>query len=253
MGTASATVSTLPDETVVSWISGGWTEDASFTVTDPVSFSLWVRDPLYRIATPTIRRSMEMEEAAFLLHGSETAWKQHNGRTRSWIRKHLEEDLRLRAGGGDPAPDAWEAIRTTKRAALLLDYVCIVRGLRVALWWPDLKAVTVVPLSGSTAPAVAQLNCLSSRMLIGPAGELSVPAVTWPSLLFKAADIVWAPPASAPSIGSNTVAQIHDRIQLLTSGPYVRTGGRTAIWNRLMWLTLEASLNGKEVQEPADP
>ena len=254
MGTASATVSTLPEETVVSWISGDWTEDASFTVTDPVSFSLWVRDPLYRIATPAIRRSMEMEEAAFLLHGSETAWKQHNGRTRSWIRKHLEEDLRLRAGGGDPAPDAWEAIRTTKRAALLLDYVCIVRDLRVALWWPDLKAVTVVPLSGSTAPAVAQLNCLSGRMLIGPAGELSVPAATWPNLLLKAsADIVWAPPASAPSIGSNTVAQIHDRIQLFNPAlPYVRTGGRTAIWNRLMWLTLEASLNGKEV-EPADP
>jgi hypothetical protein len=251
MGTASATVSTLPDETVISWISGGWTEDASFTVTDPVSFSLWIRDPLYRIATPAIRRSMEMEEAAFLLHSSEIAWKQHNGRTRSWIRKHLEEDLRLRAGGGDPAPDAWEAIRTTKRAALLLDYVCIVRGLRVALWWPDLKAVTVVPLSGSTAPAVAQLNCLSGRMLIGPAGELSVPAATWPNLLLKAsADIVWAPPASAPSIGSNTVAQIHDRIQLISgSQTYVRTGGRTAIWNRLMWLTLEASLNGKEVQE----
>ena len=251
MGTASATVSTLPDETVIPWISGGWTEDASFTVTDPVSFSLWVRDPLYRIATPAIRRSMEMEEAALLLHGSETAWKQHNGRTRSWIRKHLEEDLRLRAGGGDPAPDAWEAIRTTKRAALLLDYVCVVRGLRVALWWPDLKAVTVVPLSGSTAPAVAQLNCLSGRMLIGPAGELTVPAAAWPALLLKASsDIVWAPPASAPSIGSNTVAQIHDRIQLLVpSQPYVRTGGRTAIWNRLMWLTLEASLNGKEVQE----
>jgi hypothetical protein len=251
-GTASATVSALPDETVVSWLSGGWTEDASFTVTDPVSLSLWVRDPLYRIATPAIRRSMEMEEAAFLLHGSETAWKQHNGRTRSWIRKHLEEDLRLRAGGGDPAPDAWEAIRTTKRAALLLDYVCVVRNLRVALWWPDLKAVTVVPLSGlgTSAPLVSQLNCLSGRMLIGPVGELSVSAATWPNLLLKAsADIVWAPPASAPSIGSNTVAQIHDRIQLiLGSQPYVRAGGRTAIWNRLMWLTLEASLNGKEVE-----
>lgn len=255
-GTASTSVSVLPDEAAVSWISGGqWTEDASFTVTDPVSFSLWMRDPLYRIATPAIRRSMEMEEAAFLLHGSETAWKQHNGRTRSWIRKHLEEDLRLRAGGGDPAPDAWEAIRTTKRAALLLDYVCIVRSLRVALWWPDLKAVTVVPLSGLPVQApVAQLNCLSGRMLIGPAGEMSVPAATWPALLLKASsDIVWAPPASSPSIGSNTVAQIHDRIQLFLdpAQPYVKTGGRTAIWNRLMWLTLEASLNGKEVQEDA--
>jgi len=251
-GSASSSVAALPADTVVSWLPG-WTEDSSFNVTDPVSFSLWVRDPLYRVAAPAIRRSMEMEEASFLLHSSEAAWKQHNGRVRSWIRKHLEEDLRFRAGGGEPAPDAWEAIRTTKRAALLLDYVCVLRGLRVALWWPDLKVVTVVPLSGlPVQPPIAQLNCLSGRMLLGPVGEASVPSTSWPNLLLKASsEIVWAPPASAPSIGSNTVAQIHDRIRLLLdpTQPYVRTGGRTAIWNRLMWLTLEASLNGKEVQD----
>ena len=84
---------------------------------------------------------------------------------------------------------------------------------------------------------------------------MSVPAAAWPNLLLKASsEIVWAPPASSPSIGSNTVSQIHDRIQLLLGPeqPHVRTGGRTAIWNRLMWLTLEASLNGKEVQEEGD-
>jgi hypothetical protein len=30
---------------------------------------------------------------------------------------------------------------------------------------------------------------------------------------------------------------------------YVRTGNRTALWNKLMWLTLVASLNGKEEVE----
>jgi hypothetical protein len=247
-GTASASVSAMPTEATVAWLPG-WTEDTTFTVTDPVSLSLWIRDPLYRIATPTIRRSMEMEEASHLLHTSEIAWKQHNGRVRGWIRKHLEEDLRLRAGGGDPAPDAWEAIRTTKRATLLLDYVCILRGLRVALWWPDQKAVTVVPLTGP-APPVAQLNCLSGRMLLGPAAEFQVPSASWPSLLLKASsEFVWAPPASAASIGSQTVAQIYDRIKVLNPSEGPRSGGRTALWNRLMWLTLGASLEGKEVQE----
>ena len=248
-GAASASVSAMPPDTSVAWLPG-WTEDTSLIVSDAVSASLWIRDPLYRMATTSIRRSMEMEEAAYLLHASETAWKQHNGRVRGWVRKHLEEDLRLRAGGGEPAPDAWESVRTTKRAALLLDYVCVLRSLRMALWWPDHKAVTVVPLTGSTATAVAQLNCLSGRMLLGPASEFAVPCAAWPSLLLKASsDFVWGPPASAASIGSNTVAQIHDRIQLLlpASPGYVRTGGRVALWNRLMWLTLEASLNGKEV------
>ena len=249
-GAASASLSALPSEAALTWYPG-WTEDETFTVKDPVALSLWVRDPLYRIATPAIRRSMEMEEAAFLLHSSEVAWKQHNGRVRSWIRKHLEEDLRLRAGGGDPAPDAWEAIRTTKRAALLLDYICIMRGLRVALWWPDQKAVSVIPLTGSSpGTMISQVNCLSGRMLVGPSSELTVPPSSWPALLLKAsAEITWAPPASAPSIGTNTVAQIHDRIQALLKEPdvlYVRTGGRAGLWNRLLWLTLVDSLNGKE-------
>ncbi len=254
-GAASSSVSALPSEAALTWFPG-WDEDETFTVKDPVALSLWIRDPLYRVAAPAIRRSMEMEEAAFLLHSSEVAWKQHNGRVRSWIRKHLEEDLRLRAGGGDPAPDAWEAIRTTKRAALLLDYVCIMRGIRVALWWPDHKAVTVIPLTGSTSP-VSQINCLSGRMLIGPSSEMTVDSAAWPALLLKAsAEIAWAPPASAPSIGTNTVAQIHDRIQSLLKEPdvlYVRTGGRAGLWNRLMWLTLVDSLNGKEPIELENP
>jgi len=247
-GAASASVSAMPAEAIVAWLPG-WTEDTTFTVTDPVSLSLWIRDPLYRIATPTIRRSMEMEEASYLLHASDAAWKQHNGRVRGWVRKHLEEDLRMRAGGGDPAPDAWEAIRTTKRATLLLDYICILRGLRVALWWPDQKAVTVVPLTGPVTSTLAQLNCLSGRMLLGPVAEFQIPSASWPNLLLKASsDFVWAPPASAASIGSQTVAQIYDRIKTLNPSEGPRSGGRTALWNRLMWLTLAVSLEGKEVE-----
>lgn len=252
-GTASASLAAIPNDATVAWLPG-WSEDASLTVADAVSLSLWLRDPLYRVATQTIRRSMEMEEASHLLHTSETAWKQYNGRVRGWVRKHLEEDLRLRAGGGDPAPDAWDTVRTTKRAALLLDYVCITRSLRVALWWPDQKAVTVVPLTGP-ATNISQINCLSGRMLIGPASEFQIPAASWPDLLLKASsDIVWGPPASASSIGSQTVAQIQDRIIAIQPPPPLppRTGGRTALWNRLMWLTLVASLNGKNIDAEAE-
>ena len=243
-GAASASITILPPDSRLGWLNE-WTEDTTCTITDAVSFALWVCEPLYRIATGPIRRSMEMEEASSLLHASEAAWKQHNGRVRGWVRKHLEEDLRLRAGGGAEAPDAWESIRTTKRAALLLDYVCVMRGLRVALWWPDHKAVSVVPLT-SSATHITQLNCLSGRILLGPSSETGVAGKEWPALLLKASsDFVWGPPASAPSIGAQTVAQINERILSMPDGAAVpRTGGRTALWNRLMWLTLLASLNG---------
>jgi len=254
-GAASASITNMPSDTEhLGWLPE-WTEDTTCTISDAVSLALWVREPLYRVATGAIRRSMEMEEAAFLLNNSEIAWKQHNGRVRGWVRKHLEEDLRLRAGGGDPTPDAWDTIRTIKRAALLLDYVCIMRGLRVALWWPDQKAVTVVPLTGVMPTVqIIQINCLSGRILMDAEGHWGITAQIWPTMLLKAAaDIVWGPPACAPSIGSQTVAQIQERIQTMSDGVSIqKTGGRTAMWNRLMWLTLKASLDGKETMvEPS--
>lgn len=240
-GKASTSIASIPTDTGVSWMPG-WSEDGSVAIQDGVALSLWIRDPLYRIAAPNIRRSMEMEEASWLLHNSETAWKQHNGRIRGWVRKHLEEDLRLRAGGGEAEAEAWETMKTTKRASLLLDYICIVRGIRVALWWPDHKAVTVVPLTGSLPDTpVSQLNCLSRHMLLGPSVN-TVPGPSWPALLLKN-DFVWAPPASAASIGSQTVAQIQERIKALNPDGVIAATGRTALWNYLMWLTLVASLN----------
>ena len=237
-GKASTSVTSIPADSNVPWLPG-WSEDTSVTITDGVALSLWIRDPLYRIAAPNIRRSMEMEEASHLLHSSETAWKQFNGRARGWIRKHLEEDLRTRAGGGDPLTDMWETVRTTKRASLLLDYICITRDLRVALWWPDHKAVTVVPLT-SPIVNVSQLNCVSGRMLLGPSSQTSVPGSSWT----VSNEFVWAPPASSASIGAHTVGQIQERIQALCPDSGSIVTGRTALWNRLMWLTLQASLAG---------
>jgi len=241
-GAASASIAAIPAETTVSWLPS-WTEDAC-PIGDGVALSLWIRDPLYRVAVPAIRRSMEMEEAADLLHASESAWKTHNGRVRGWIRKHLEEDLRLRAGGGDAAPDAWISVQGTKRAAHLLDYICILRGIRVALWWPEKKVVTVIPLTGGSANLV-QLNCDSGRLLLNATAAYQMPAAEWPALHLTVTDIPWAPPACAPSIGAQTVQQIFERIQAMPGGTHaVRTGGRISLWNYLMWLTLKASLTG---------
>jgi len=248
-GAASASIAAIPAEPTVSWLPG-WTEDVC-PIGDGVALSLWIRDPLYRVAVPAIRRSMEMEEAADLLHASEAAWKTHNGRVRGWIRKHLEEDLRERSGGGDAAPDAWLSVQGTKRAAQLLDYICVMRGIRAALWWPEKKAVTVIPLMGGSGPLV-QLNCDSGRLLLNASAAFQMPAKEWPDLHLTVKDIPWSPPACAPSIGAQTVQQIFERIQAMPGGVgAVRTGGRVSLWNYLMWLTLKASLTGIESTTPA--
>lgn len=245
--TATASVAALPTEEPLTWLPG-WTEDTTFTVSDIVSFVLWIRDPMYRGATAAVRRVMEKEEAAALLHGSEAAWKEHGsgsgggGKARGWVRKHLEEDLRHRSGGGDPAPDAWEAVRTQRRAALLVDYICTVRGLRVALWWPEQKMVSVIGVGGE----VVGLNCTSGHVLLGPGTSgWKVAATAWPALLSTAKDMTWQPAASAPAVGSMTMAQIQDAIALIKPDA-PKTGNRTTLWTRLQWLRFEQSLAGTD-------
>ena len=244
---ASSTILTLPPETSVLWLPPGWTEDNTHTVADGVAISLWIRDPLYRISADTIRRAMEMEEAAALLHMSETAWKEHGGKSRGWIRKHLEEDLRSRASGGEAAPDAWSLILTTKRAALLMDYICIVRNFRIAMWFPDRNQVTTIPLSMDqptpTLTPLTQIDCQSGRILLGSAGASTLSGPDWTILLFtkEASQFKWIPPACEASIGSHTVAQLQSQLASLDSGATEFKGNRTALWNRLMWIKLTRS------------
>ena len=238
----------MPDTpTTLDWMTGAWTEDTTFTIPDVVSFVLWVRDPLYRAAAPSLRRAMEVEEAQALLHGSEQAWSDQHGRSRGWVRKHLEEDLRARASGAEPAPDAWEAVRTQRRAALLVDYVCVMRGIRVALWWPGVAAgqekpsVTMIP--GNAGP-VAQLNAVSGHILMKADGTMTMDATEWPALVTEA-QATWFPAPCAPSIGSSTVAQIQERLALIDPSAD-RTGNRATLWTRLMWATLLAGLRPSE-------
>jgi hypothetical protein len=245
--TASASVAVMPvEEVTVPWLPTGWTEDTTFTVGDAVSFVLWARDPMYRNAQPSVRRAMEMEEATALLHASEDAWKTHNGRVRGWVRKHLEEDLRARASGGDPAPDAWESPRTQRRAGLLLDYVCVMRGLRCGLWWPEQGVHTLFPLTHIANTSIIMLNALTGHILVGPNG-FRLTGAEWVSLVGCVAEKSrWIAPASAPAVGSMTVAQIIDRIAEERSALGIAddgtSGNRATLWNYLQWLVVRRDL-----------
>ena len=234
IGPASLSMSSLPShEKVLSWLgSPGWTEDTTFVISDAVSLALWIRDPLFRTATASVRRAMEKEEAAALIHASETAWKERGGRQRGWVRKHLEEDLRSRSAGANPAPDAWETIRTVKRAAQLLDYICVMRSMRLALWWPDQHVFTVI----GAGPTLFQINCSSSRLMLSPEGDYKMAADIWKPMAVRAAatgDMSWIVPANAPSIGSLTVAQIHEQLDALNPGLPRFTGNRQNLWSLL--------------------
>lgn len=219
----------------------GWTEDTGPVNSDIVSVALWIRDPLYRIAAPSVRRAMEMEEAATLIEMSERAWKQHGGRVRGWVRKHLEEDLRLRAGGGDATPDFWSAVQTNKRAALVVDYVCVVRGFHLSLWWPEEQVVHTIPIGGGVPVdgpvGMVQLNCDTGRILLAPDGAWHVPLETWKHLVSSTeTGPKWSPHAAAGIRSGVTVEQLQEELREL--GVTSFKGSRQRTWNHLLWLRM---------------
>lgn len=244
-GGAAATIVAMPTtEQPVSWLAG-WNEDTTSAIADIVSLVLWVSDPLYRTATESAQRLMEKEEAAALLHASESEWKRLGGRVRGWVKGHLEEDLRERSAGGDPKADAWSSLRDTKRAANLVDYVCMVRGLRVALWWPESKTATVFPMTGGdSSHGIIQLNAESGRILLNPTGY-RVDGPTWPTVLAAAESFKWSAPANAPAMGSQTIAQIRERLEGL--GLKDVAGTKPVLWNTYLWTTFVNGLNGVSV------
>lgn len=240
-GAAASIVAMPATEQPVPWLST-WNEDTTSVVADIVSLVLWISDPLYRTATATAQRLMEKEEAAALLHASEAEWKRLGGRVRGWVKGHLEEDLRDRAAGGNPKADAWSSLRDTKRAANLVDYVCMVRGLRVALWWPESRVATVFPMTGGNlSKGIIQMNADSGRILLNST-DYRVDGPTWPSVLAAAEGFKWSAPANAPAMGAQTIAQIREKLEGL--GLKDVAGTKPILWNTYLWTTFVNGLNG---------
>lgn len=252
VGTASATVAVLPEESSagVPWLPDKWTEETTFTASDVLSFVLWVQDPMYRAAEVGSRRVQEQEVAATLQKSVETEWRKHHGKARGWVRKHLEEDLRGRASGADPVADFWTQARTVRRVATFVDFIATVMGIHVSLWCPVAKTVSMIPLTGAVSVVgIANLNAETGRPLLSPSGVSVVSTVgAWKELVgfAETKGIHWNPPASAPSMGTMTVAQIQERLLTIRGATAPKlTGNRLFLWNRLHWELLVRELAGE--------
>ena len=218
-GAASASLLALPGDTEVPWLPG-WSHDTN-QVLDVIAASLWIREPLYRSATASVKAVMEMEEATFLMNQIDTAYKTYTEHT--WVRKHLEEELRLRSGGSQAIPDFWASMRTTKRLSQLVDYVCRLRGFRLCLFYPGHNEVTNVPLLSHGLSTVTLVDTEACRVLLGASCTLDS------AILLS--QMTWFVPLSESSIGATTVAQIIQGLQSIESGVY--KGNRQTLWRLL--------------------
>ncbi len=105
---------------------------------DPICIGVEHHDPMYAIATPPVRISLECAEAQRLESMVDVLYKEQAGRSRGWTKTKLSEFLVPRAAAGSRlhAKSAfdWGAIWTQKEASALLDFVCLAKGIRLAVW-----------------------------------------------------------------------------------------------------------------------
>lgn len=128
-------------------------------VIDPIIIGLEHTDPLYIGAPERTQRAIECECAQRLESQLDALYKSEAGRSRGWTKVGLEAMIKPRcASGGDlreldraKKGFSWEAVAEDKSMSAFLDFICIAKGIRVAVWFSTAKKVIVFPAADASA------------------------------------------------------------------------------------------------------
>lgn len=120
---------------------------------DPIVLGIEVREPLYDDAPPQSKHKMECDEAIRLEGMVSTLYASQGGRSRGWTKTGLDDLIKPRCASGgnirelDRAKRAflWQLVREDKPLSAFLDFVCVAKKIRVAVWFEEDKQVFVYP------------------------------------------------------------------------------------------------------------
>lgn len=251
-GSATRSILAMPKESSSSLtlpLEEGWKEEKSFTAPDVLALILWIENPLFRAATEEIRYEIKQELIDYLLTNMESLWKRYNGRARGWIRKHLEEELnKIRSQATSPLP-LWDL---TRRSALFIDFIAVVKDVRISLWNSKDDTYLLIPhslpFSSLGKEVILQMNMDTFHPLInGKTGELKMSNKEWLEQVMEGNK--WTLPACVSSRGNPTVPEIRELVKLANSGASEELKGtRAELWKRLHWLELRNELEMKRVE-----
>ena len=119
---------------------------------------LGVQDIMYSHATHRVQHQIECEEAVRLETEMPIVYKSQCGRSRGWTKTNIEILIKPRCAIGgnlrdlDKAKAAfhWNLVRTDKYQAAFLDFACIVKKIRIAVWFTEEKRVVLFPAADHT-------------------------------------------------------------------------------------------------------
>ena len=120
---------------------------------DPVVLGIEQFECLYDTAPNVARKQMECAEAQRIEGLLDELYKSQGGRSRGWTKGGLETLIKPRCASGgdvrelDRAKRAfpWHIVDHDKLASAFLDFLCVAKKIRVAVWYTDEKQVIVYP------------------------------------------------------------------------------------------------------------
>ena len=133
---------------------------------DPIVLGIEQFECLYDTAPNVARKQMECAEAQRIEGLLDELYKSQGGRSRGWTKGGLETLIKPRCASGgdvrelDRAKRAfpWHIVDHDKLASAFLDFLCVAKKIRVAVWYTDEKQVIVYPAAdrldngGATIP-----------------------------------------------------------------------------------------------------
>jgi hypothetical protein len=120
---------------------------------DPIAIGIELSDVLYTGSSAQTKHTMECEEAQRIEGLLSELYKSQGGRSRGWTKAGLEEWIKPRCASGgnirelDRAKVAftWQLVCDDKAMSAFLDFLCVAKKIRVAIWFSEEKRVVVYP------------------------------------------------------------------------------------------------------------
>ena len=120
---------------------------------DPIVLGLDAADILYNDVPKTIKKQKEIEEALRIEERIGMIYKSQGGRSRGWTKALLETIIKPRcASGGDlyelkssKSVFLWQMAGTDKPTSAVLDFLCVAKQIRVAIWDEESRHILIFP------------------------------------------------------------------------------------------------------------
>jgi len=215
-------------ESNIPWLPEGWTYANSDFRATPLVLTLMATDPLYEISSENIRRSLEKEAASELALEFDSLYEKYNGRTRKWIKSHLNVELGNAAAGATDQPFNWTGLlENNKVLSAVIDIICVKYGVRIAVWWSEHKKLSLWPIEESeyvdNDTPIMNIEVLTSgeaHVLKGPNSDCKIKPTQWLTLFKTIGEWQWVRPSTSPSISGKTITELRSEYTELV-GPDV--------------------------------